>query len=81
MDLVIRPDGTMHCVYDETIDLTRFGRLAISRGSHVEPDSTGQWCADLAPVSGPKLRPFTRRCDALTAEREWLEQHWLTTIL
>ena len=77
MNLVIQPDGTLHCVYDEAIDLTSFGQLAISRGSHVEPDSRGQWFADLAPVSGPKLGPFVRRSDALTAERSWLESQWL----
>ena len=78
MNLVIQTDGTLRCVYDEAIDLTTFGRLLISRGSHVEPDIDGQWFADLAPVSGPKLGPFAHRCDALTAERSWLEQHWLT---
>lgn len=78
MDLVIQPDGTLHCVYDEAIDLTALGQLTISRGSHVEPDSHGQWFADLAPVSGPRLGPFVRRSDALTAERSWLESQWLT---
>lgn len=78
MELVIQPDGTLHCVYDEAIDLTAFGQLTISRGSHVEPDIDGQWYADLAPVAGPRLGPFVRRSDALTAERLWLEQQWLT---
>ena len=78
VDLVIQPDGTLHCVYDEAIDLAAFGQLTISRGSHVEPDSHGQWFADLAPVSGPRLGPFVRRSEALTAERSWLESQWLT---
>lgn len=78
MDLVIQPDGTLHCVYDEAIDLASLGQLNISRGSQVEPDADGQWYADLAPVSGPKLGPFVRRSDALTAERSWLESQWLT---
>ncbi len=78
MQLVIEPDGTVHCIYDETIDLTALGSLSISRGSHVEPDESGQWHADLSPVAGPNLGPFVARSEALSAEREWLEQHWLS---
>lgn len=79
MNLVIQPDGTLYCVYDEVIDLASLGQVAISRASHVDPDSNGQWFADLAPVSGPTLGPFSQRRDALTAERLWLEQTWLAT--
>jgi hypothetical protein len=28
-------------------------------------------------VGGPVLGPFDRRSDALEAERDWLERHWL----
>lgn len=77
MQLVIEPDGTVHCIYDEAIDLAAFGSLSITRASHVEPDESGQWKADLSPVSGPSLGPFATRSEALTAERMWLEQHWL----
>ena len=80
MNLVIQPDGTLHCVYDEAIDLTAFGQLTISRASQVEPESDGHWYADLAPVSGPRLGPFVRRSDALTSERSWLELQWLTVV-
>jgi len=52
--------------------------MSIRRGSHVEPDDAGRWWADLAPVNGPKLGPFVRRANALAAELEWLEAHWLT---
>jgi hypothetical protein len=38
MQLVIQPDGVVHCIYGEEIDLHCLGRPAISRGSHVEPD-------------------------------------------
>ncbi len=79
MQLVIQPDGSMKCVYDESIDLHTLGQVAISRGSHVEPDSHGQWLADLAPVSGPVLGPFVHRSDALDAEVAWLENNWLDT--
>ncbi len=77
MQLVIQPAGTVRCIYDETIDLATLGALSISRGSHVEPDKSGQWQADLSPVDGPKLGPFTTRSAALAAERAWLEEHWI----
>jgi hypothetical protein len=77
MQLTILTDGSVRCIYDETIDLTALGLLTISRASHVEPDSNGQWFADLRPVGGPILGPFTVRSEALAAERTWLEQNWL----
>ena len=78
MQLLIQPNGDVRCVYDETLDLSAFGDMTISRGSHVEPDEAGAWKADLSPVKGPTLGPFLHRSDALAAERHWLEQHWLT---
>jgi hypothetical protein len=77
MQLIISPCGTVRCVYAEAIDLSEIGRLTIFRGSHVEPDEAGRWFADLAPVGGPKLGPFSHRSDALNAEAAWLESHWL----
>jgi len=78
MQLVIKPNGEVRCVYDETIDLRQLGQLSVQRGSTVEPDDVGIWFADLAIVNGPKLGPFRLRSEALTAERQWLESHWLT---
>lgn len=77
MQLLIDPRGSVRCVYAETIDLMKIGRLTLTRGSHVEPNFNGQWFADLAPVDGPLLGPFPRRSDALRAEAHWLETHWL----
>jgi len=77
MEIIIKPGGQLHCLYDEALDLRVFGRLEIRRGSHVEPDESGRWHADLSPVQGPVLGPFDRRSDALVAEREWLQIHWL----
>jgi hypothetical protein len=77
MQLLISPDGTIRCIYAETIDLAQIGRASISRGSHVEPDQDGRWFADLAPVGGPRLGPFAHRSDAFNAESEWLHTHWL----
>ena len=78
MDIIITATGQGRCVYAEDIDLTTLGQLEIHRGSHVEPDEQGFWWADLSPVAGPNLGPFARRSQALEAEREWLEVHWLT---
>ena len=78
MKLLIRPDGTVRAIYDETINLAALGRPTITRASSVEPDEQGRWQADLQPVGGPVLGPFDRRSEALEAEREWLERHWLT---
>lgn len=77
MQMLIAPDGTLRCLYDEAVDLAALGQPQIQRGSHVEPDDAGQWWADMSTVSGPKLGPFTRRSQALDAERTWLERNWL----
>lgn len=78
MQLIVLPNGQVRCVYDETIDLRQLGQLTVQRGSSVEPDESGRWTADLAVADGPELGPFDRRSEALAAEREWLEDHWLT---
>lgn len=77
MQLIITPEGAGRCLYDESIPLNTLGRLQIQRGSHVEPDEAGQWWADLSPVDGPMLGPFDTRREALAAEVQWLEMHWL----
>ena len=78
MTIVVDPGGEMRCIYAEAIDLSCLGSLSIRRASHVEPDANGRWWADLSPVSGPKLGPFARRTEALTAEQHWIETNWLT---
>ncbi len=52
MELVVSPNGSVRCVYDEALDLALLGRVRITRGSHVEPDKHGKWLADLNPVGG-----------------------------
>jgi hypothetical protein len=78
MQLVVHSNGTAHCLYNETIDLATIGHLTIQRGSHVEPNSAGEWFCDLSPVSGPQLGPFSARSEALRAEEAWLHEYWLT---
>jgi hypothetical protein len=77
MQLRVDPDGRLRCVYAEDIDLACLGTLTIRRASSVEPDEQGRWWADLAPVQGPRLGPFRLRTQALAAEQEWLNRHWL----
>ena len=77
MQLVISPEGSIRCVYSETLDLSSFGLVSILRASHVEPDREGIWQADLSPVGGPILKPFATRSLALAAEQAWLEHHWI----
>ncbi len=79
MDLIVAPSGCIRHIYNDHFDLTELGRVTISRASFVEPDSSGQWLADLSPVGGPILGPFLKRTAALTAEVEWLEQNLLPT--
>jgi len=75
VDLIVTTRGTVHCIYDESIDLSTLGAMLITRASHVEPDTCGgsRWCADMSPLGGPILGPFALRSDALHAERQWLE--------
>jgi hypothetical protein len=77
MQLVIEPNGQVHCLYGEVLDLTTLGMLSIRRASHVEPDTEGVWWVDLSPLHGPRLGPFTHRSLALAAEETWLEHNWL----
>ena len=75
MILDFLPDGTMNTIYTENIDLNEIGKLDIKRASHVEPNSDGQWTADMSPISGPVLGPFETRTQALEEEMKWLEQN------
>ena len=77
MELVITSRGSVRTLYAETIDLTVLGPAQIVRASHVEPTTDGHWSADLSPVGGPVLGPFPKRSDALAAEADWLNAHWL----
>ena len=79
MELIIEAGGRVRCIYAEDVDLLALGQPSITRASHVEPDDTGRWIADLTPVKGPKLGPFEKRTDALKAEVQFLRDNWLTT--
>ena len=70
MILIICATGTIQCVYTEALDLDEFGQSDIHRASNVEPEPDG-WFAQIA--GGPKLGPFKKRSEAISAEVEWIE--------
>ncbi len=72
MQLVVDAAGNVQCIYDEELDLRKLGQVQITRASHVEPDVDGFWWADMGPVDGPVLGPYSSRSAALAAERQWL---------
>jgi hypothetical protein len=77
MEIMIETDGQVRCVYSEAFDLAVLGPPSIRRASSVEPGADAAWYANLATVGGPVLGPFRRRSTAVSAERVWLNQHWL----
>jgi len=77
MEILVRPDGSAMCIYDEAIDLAVLGPLSIRRASTVEPDEHGLWWADLAISGGGRMGPFRLRTEALRAEVRWLRIHKL----
>ncbi len=77
MELIIGPAGAIRAIYDEGLELAALGPVTIRRASHVEPGDDGRWYADLGPVRGPVLGPFSLRSEALAAEVAWLGRHWL----
>jgi len=72
MQIVIKPNGTIIGIYNDAMDYGIFGKAQIRRVSHVEPDESGRWFADLSPVDGPKLGPFDKRNEAIDTEIEFL---------
>jgi hypothetical protein len=77
MELIVSPQGHVHCLYDESLDLSPLGPLSIRRASHVEPTDNGHWTADLSPLGGPVLGPYPLRSSALAAEGDWITRNWL----
>lgn len=75
MELVIGPSGEITTIYNEVLNLAALGAQRIERASHVEPDASGRWFAQI--IGGPTLGPFDRRSEAIVAEVEWLVAHRL----
>ena len=53
MELGVDVDEGVRCIYAEALDLRALGKLQITRASHVEPDSDGNWWDDMGPVINP----------------------------
>lgn len=67
--------GVVLAIYDDVLaDFITDNDSSVRRASHVEP-VPGGWSADLSPVNGPTLGPFTLRQEALDAEVEWLKEN------
>lgn len=68
------------CVYDDMLadTMDELGDVVVTRASHVEPNPSGGWDADMSPITGrdgPVLGPYRLRSEALQAERDWLMEH------
>ena len=75
MIINITVNGELRFIYaDDLQPLLELGTAKVRRASHVEPTDGGQWTADMSPVSGPVLGPFTLRSEALAAEANWLSE-------
>ena len=60
--LNISAEGRFQFIYsDDLKPLLDEGRAGIFRASSVEPDSRGQWTADMSPIFGPMAGPFATR--------------------
>lgn len=83
IEVYVDANGTLQYVHDDALAayLEPFASsVEIRRASHVEPAADGRsWEADLAPVGGPKLIGFKTRAEALLAERDWLQEHYMPT--
>lgn len=68
--------GRLAFLWDDRLVAFRdLGELRIDRASYVEPTPEGYWMADLAPLGGPRLGPFSLHGAAIEAEREWIARH------
>lgn len=72
----ISNDGTLQMIFsDDLLGVLGLGNSEIKRASHVEPTSDCKWTADMSPVGGPLLGPFSTRAMALKAETDWINQN------
>lgn len=71
-DIFIYPDGTLHTIYRDDLDLGEIGAVHIERASHVEfNNETQAW--EVTTANGRKLPvSFKRREDALLYEIEYV---------
>lgn len=77
LPIVVGPSGAVRSIYAESFNWDAFGSPVIERASHVEPSRSNQWFADMSPVGGPQLGPFTCRSEAILGELQWLQANWM----
>jgi len=77
MILSIDTQGQVRGIYTDDFPWRELGKPMVQRASHVEPDHLGLWWTDLSLSNGPKIGPFARRADAISAEIAWLERNRL----
>ena len=75
MNINITVTGELQFIYTDDLQLLlELGTPHVRRASHVEPTENGQWTANMSPVCGPVLGPFTLRSEALAVEANWLSE-------
>ena len=72
--LIIDEKGRISLIYSEKLPYHQLGEVTGRRLSHVEMTENGKWTADLSPVGGPNLGPFTLRSEAIKAEIQYLKK-------
>lgn len=79
--IIFNESGDLRLIYDDDLValVKPLGTVTVRRASHVEPAPDGEWAADLSPVKGPLLGPFTTRKEALAAEVAWLKSNDVPT--
>ncbi len=76
MKITLLVGASVEAIYaDDAVELLKdLGNVSIRRASHVEPEEDG-WYADMSPVGGPKLGPFSTRSRAIQSEVQWLQRN------
>jgi hypothetical protein len=76
MLIAIAQDASVKFIHNDAmfLALKEEGTATVQRASHVEPTVDGLWEADMSPVNGPLLGPYTTRQEALDKEILWLEE-------
>jgi hypothetical protein len=76
MEITLLVGASVEAIYaDDAVELLKgLGKVSIRRASHVEPEEDG-WYADMSPVGGPKLGPFSTRSRAIQSEVQWLQRN------
>ena len=77
----VTPSGAVSMIYNEAYDMSAHGPTKIRRASQVEPNADGKWEADMSLLgeehAGVILGPFDDRSDAITAEVDYINKHYL----